>query len=161
MEPIMKVLVCDSSVSIGLADDPLVETALRWKVKLAVPDVLYERELRAVDGEHLRRLGLRVEALAAADFGRALDLRKLCPRLSFTDSCVLALAAAHAWLLLTHNPTLARIAAESAVEFRDLAWLRAEMMRLETLPLHVRAARRAPSIGEFRLHYEAVEHNSV
>lgn len=161
MQTIMKVVICDSSVSIGLADDPLVETALRWKVKLAVPDVLYERELRAVDGERLRRLGLRVEALMAADFGRALDLRKLYPPLSFTDSCVLALAAAHAWLLLTRNPTLARIAAENAVEFRDLAWLRAETMRLETLPLRALAARRNPSIGEFRLHYETSEHSSV
>ncbi len=157
----MKVLICDSSVMIGLAADPVVEKALRWKVKLAVPDVLYERELRAGGGEGLRRLGLRVEALAAADLARALGVRKLYARLSFTDSCALVLADARSWLLLTQNPTLARIAAESAVELRDLVWLRAEMTRLETLPLHARAARRNPSISEFRLHYEAVEHNSV
>lgn len=153
----MQVLVCDSSALFELADEPL-EAALRWKVKLAVPDVLYERELHAADGERLRRLGLRVEALAPVDFKRALEIRRLYPRLSLTDSCVLALAGTRSWLLLTQNPTLARIALEGACEFRDLAWLRAETKRLETLPPAARAARRGVSVGEFRLHYEVSEH---
>lgn len=161
MQPIMKVLICDSSAMAELLVDPLLETALQWKVKLAVPDVLYERDLRSEGAERFRRLGLRVESLAPAGLARALELRKLDPRLSFTDSCALVLAATRSWLLLSQNPTLGRIAAESAVEFRDVAWLRAETMRLEALPVHLLAARRRSAVGDACPLYEELEHSSV
>lgn len=161
MQHIMKVLICDSSAMAELAVDPLLETALQWKVKLAVPDVLYERDLRSDGTERLRRLGLRVESLAAEDLARALELHKLYPRLAFTDSCTLALAAARSWLLLSQNPTLSRIAAEGAVESRDVAWLRAETKRFEALPVHLLAARRKPSIGDTCPRYTGLEHSSV
>ncbi len=159
MKSIMKVLLCDSSAALELVGDPLMEAALRWKLKLAVSDLLFERELRSSVTEELKHLGLRVEPLAPDCVQRALLLRRLHPQLSFSESCTLALAAQRSWLLLTQCPTLARIAGETAVEFRDIAWLRAEMSRLEALPAQELTSRRNPTIRDDSLKYERFAHS--
>lgn len=154
MKSIMKVLLCDSSAALELGGDPLMEAALRWKLKLAVTDLLFERELRSSGAEGLKHLGLRVEQLDPDCVQRALLLRRLHPRLSFCESCTLALASQKSWVLLTKCPTLERIAAETAVEFRDLEWLRAETSHLEALPAQELASRRNPTIRDDSLKYE-------
>lgn len=154
MKATMKVLLCDSSAALDLSGDPLMEAALHWRLKLAVTDVLFERELRASNAEGLKCGRLRVEQLAPACVQRALTLCRLHPQLSFSESCTLALAAQRSWVLLTENPTLARIAAETAVEFRDVEWLRAETARLEALPPAQMAIRRNPAIKDDRARYD-------
>lgn len=161
MKSIMKVLLCDGPVVLELADDPLLATALLWKIKFAVTDVLFEHELRTPDAGKRERCAYRVESLAPEALCRALELRRLHGRLSLGDACALALAAERSWVLLTANPTLARIAAEAAVESRDIEWLRAETLLLEQLAPHEDARRFGPAIKDDRDAYRSLEHSSV
>ena len=56
----MKVLVSDTSVLIDLDRGSLVEPAFRLPFAFAVPDLLYERELKTHGGMDYIRLGLCV-----------------------------------------------------------------------------------------------------
>jgi hypothetical protein len=59
----MTILVSDTSVLIDLERGELIGCAFKLSATFAVPDVLYERELREYGGDELLRLGLRVESL--------------------------------------------------------------------------------------------------
>jgi hypothetical protein len=59
---------------------------------VAVPDLLYERELAAYEGPELARLGLQVHAVDEAGVGRADGLRRVDRRISLFDAFALALA---------------------------------------------------------------------
>ena len=81
----MKVLVSDTSVLIDLDRGSLVEPAFRLPFEFAVPDLLYERELKAHGGPGLIRLGLRVEELDGDEVSIALgDLRRRRKRVDST-----------------------------------------------------------------------------
>ena len=56
-------LVSDTSVLIDLERGKLLQTTFKLPAPLAVTDLLYERELRATNGELLVTLGLQVLAL--------------------------------------------------------------------------------------------------
>ena len=59
----MQVLVSDTSVLVDLERGSLLEASFRLPHRFAVPDLLYERELKDWGGEELIRLGLSVEEL--------------------------------------------------------------------------------------------------
>lgn len=93
-------LVSDTSVLIDLERGNLLQATFKLPTPLAVPDVLYERELRPTNGELLRTLGLRVllldgdgVALAQGYMARAaaLSVPDALPLLSrsreITSSC--------------------------------------------------------------------------
>lgn len=161
MKSIMKVLLFDGTAALELADDPLLATVLLWKIKLAVTDVLLETELRTASAGKREHGGYRVESLAPETLRRALQLRTLHGQLSLGDACALALAAERSWVLLTANPTLARIAIGTAVESRDIEWLRAEITRLEQLSPQEDARRSGPAIKDDGSAYRSLEHSSV
>lgn len=157
----MKVLICDGPALIELSGGPLIATARGWKIKLAVPDIVCEREMGEATPEFVRRLGMRVEPLAAVEMERAIALRLLHPRLSLGDSCALALAAARSWILLAQNPTLERIAAESAVESRSIAWLHSQATCPENRSARLLLMRSEPSIKDTGLRYDAFDQYSM
>ncbi len=59
----MTILVSDTSVLIDLERGELIASAFKLSTTFAVPDVLFERELRDYGGEELVKLGLKVESL--------------------------------------------------------------------------------------------------
>ncbi|MCW3618671.1 hypothetical protein K6Y76_37205, partial [Burkholderia cenocepacia] len=59
----MIILVSDTSVLIDLERGGLLEAAFSCGLTMAVPDLLYERELETENGPLLRKLGLGVVAL--------------------------------------------------------------------------------------------------
>ena len=59
----MTILVSDTSVLIDLERGEPISCAFKLSATFAVPDVLYERELRDHGGEDLVKLGLKVESL--------------------------------------------------------------------------------------------------
>lgn len=140
----MKVLVLDSVACVGPESLRMVSQALELRVKLAVPDVLYARELHANGGERLRRLGLRVESLAGIE--AAVTLYRQHPHVSLMDAFALALAATNAWAVLTTEPALATIARELRVPIRDPHWLATEVHR-RSARSDSRAVGRASGIG--------------
>ncbi len=74
MKP-MKGLVSDTSVLIDLERGTLLETCFRLPFQFAVPDLLYERELKNHGGDNLLRLGLRIEELDSTGVDCALRYR--------------------------------------------------------------------------------------
>jgi hypothetical protein len=102
----MTILVSDTSVLIDLERGDLISCAFRLSATFAVPDVLYERELRDHGGEELMKLGLKVQSLDGD--GVALAMRHLQAQrhLTVPDSFALALAKQNGWTLLTGDGPL-------------------------------------------------------
>ena len=119
----MKALVSDTSVLVDLERGLLLEAGFRLPFKFAVPDLLYEQELKNHGGDELIRLGLVVEELDSENVIRALAYRDRVPALSLPDSFALALAKSHEWILLTADGALRQLAIKETVECHGVLWL--------------------------------------
>ena len=119
----MRVLVSDTSVLIDLERGSLLETAFRLPYEFAVPDLLYEREIKDYNGAELLALGLRVEELDEHAVTAALEFRRRKSALSLPDSFALALAQAQSWMLLTGDGTLRALADEEDVDCHGTLWM--------------------------------------
>jgi predicted nucleic acid-binding protein len=117
------ILVSDTSVLIDLDRGGLLEAVFALPHGLAVPDVLYDREMQGEWGERLRGLGLRVEEVSEAGVGNALNYRQQRASLSVPDSFALALAKEREWLLLTGDNVLRDLAAAENVECHGVLWV--------------------------------------
>ena len=104
------VVVSDTSVLIDLERASLLTASFRLRCRFAVPDVLYQRELRAFGSEDLRKRGLSVEVLDSAGVTLAMGYRRSCPGLSLPDTFALALAKSNGWTLLTGDAELRQVA---------------------------------------------------
>ena len=122
------VVVSDTSVLIDLERGSLLEAAFRLPFAFAVPDLLYERELKAKGGSRLRELGLQIAELDGDRASNAVEFRKRVPELSLPDCFALALAAQGSWTLLTGDAKLRRLAEACRVECHGLLWLLDEML---------------------------------
>lgn len=119
----MRVLVSDTSILIDLERADLLETAFSLPHELAVPDLLYDLELKEHGGEGFMRLGLRVEELDANGLGTALEYRRRQPLLSAPDSFAIALARQNRWCLLTGDGPLRALAQQDQVECHGVLWV--------------------------------------
>ena len=119
----MKVLVSDTSVLIDLERSSLLKTAFRLPYEFAVPDLLYEQEIKNYNGAELLELGLRVEELDERAVAAALEFRRRKSALSLPDSFALALAQAESWMLLTGDGTLRALAHEETVDCHGTLWI--------------------------------------
>ena len=125
----MRVLVSDTSVLIDLERGSLLDAAFRMPFEFAVPDLLYERELKDHGGDRLCRQGLRVSELDGDGVARALRYRRDRPALSLSDCFALALAAENRWILLTGDAALRGLADAEHVDCHGVLWLMDEMHR--------------------------------
>lgn len=119
----MPVLVSDTSVLIDLERGSLLESVFDLPFEFAVPDLLYERELKKHGGPELIGMGLRVEELDVAAIALALQYRRAQRRLSLPDCFALALAKTCAWMLLSGDGALRVLAPKEDVECRGVFWL--------------------------------------
>ena len=154
----MAVLVSDTSVIIDLERSGLLKSAFSLQVEFAVPDLLFERELRANGGDELLALGLRIVSLEPAVVEVAQAYYKDRTVLALPDCFALALAQSHGWVLLSGDGPLRKLAAGASVECHGVLWLfdwmerdsiltlgelHAALTRL-TAPLDVDCRRRRP-----------------
>lgn len=119
----MRVLVSDTSVLVDLERGSLLEASFRLPFQFAVPDLLYERELKGYGGDELIRRGLAVVELDGDGLTRALAYRRQAPALSVPDSFALALAQTREWVLLTGDGALRQLATDEAVECHGVLWV--------------------------------------
>lgn len=127
----MRVLVSDTSVLVDLERGSLLEASFRLPFQFAVPDLLYEKELKGYVGEDLIRLGLTVEELDGDGITRALTYRQRVQALSVPDSFALALAQTNGWVLLTGDGALRQLATDEAVDCHGVLWLLDEISGAE------------------------------
>lgn len=125
------VVVSDTSVLIDLERASLLTSSFRLRFGFAVPDLLYERELKSFGGEDLRKRGLRVEALDSAGVALAIQYRRSCPGLSLPDAFALALAKSNGWTLLTGDAELRQMADHEHLACHGVLWLLDRMFKEE------------------------------
>ena len=123
----MKVLVSDTSVLVDLERGSFLGASFRLPYEFAVPDILYERELKHYGGETLVKLGLRIEQLDGDGVTRAVAYRQQRPSLSLPDCFALALARANSWMLLTGDGGLRDLAIGEEVDCHGVLWVLDQM----------------------------------
>jgi predicted nucleic acid-binding protein len=116
-------LVSDTSVLIDLRRGNLLEFAFRLRDTFAVPDLLFERELKPDGGAQLQELGLRVESLSPEMVIAATRLKSDYSLLSIPDCFALALAEANGWTLLTGDSLLRELADRRQLDCHGVLWV--------------------------------------
>ena len=119
----MTILVSDTSVLIDLERGELISCAFKLSATFAVPDVLYERELRDYGGEQLMKLGLKVQSLDGDGVALAMRHMQAQRHLTVPDSFSLALAKQNGWTLLTGDGPLRELAKAEGVDCHGVLWL--------------------------------------
>jgi hypothetical protein len=117
------VLVSDTSILIDLERGEIIEAAFKTTYEIAVPDLLYKRELAPHGGPALVKLGLKVLEVDEVGVGLAQKYRTQEKRLSLADVMSLALAKRQACTLLTGDGALRALAESESVECHGLFWL--------------------------------------
>lgn len=117
------ILVADSSVLIDLERGELFEIAFGSSLELAVPDLLYDRELSATGGEALKALGLQVVSLESEEVEFAQAAQRKRPKLSLPDCFALAYARRPEHALLTGDAELRTFAESIKIDCHGLLWL--------------------------------------
>lgn len=115
-------LICDTSILIDLERGGILTAAFNGSNPIAVPDVLYARELEPENGTELKSLGLLVEGVDANGVALAADYRRRESRLSVVDSFCLALASQTHNTLVTGDQVLRDLAEAEGVEVHGLLW---------------------------------------
>lgn len=123
----MIILVSDTSVLIDLERGGLLEHAFSCGLTMAVPDLLYERELEADNGPLLRKLGLGVVALNPDEVGFAQQLRKQQPGLSLPDCFALTCARRKDHALISGDKLLRTEAQAQQCTVYGLLWILDQM----------------------------------
>ena len=116
-------LVSDTSVLVDLERGGLLDAVFGLPFHVAVPDLLYEREVRHWDGPDLLSKGLKVLTLAPGGVALAQEYRRREPKLSLPDAFALALAKSGSHVLLAGDASL-RVQAElESVECHGVLWV--------------------------------------
>lgn len=126
----MKVLVSDTSALVDLERGSLLDATFRLPFEFAVPDLLYERELKHHGGERLLERGMRIAALDGDGVTQALRYRRRRPALSLPDCFAPALAVRSRWILLTGDAELRRLASAEGVDCHGVLWLMDELLHV-------------------------------
>ena len=116
-------LVSDTSVLIDLERGGLLDAVFGPPFQVAVPDLLYERELRRSDGPDLTSKDLKILALAPEGVALAQEYRRREPRLSLPDAFALALAKSGGHVLLAGDASLRAQAKIEGVECHGVLWI--------------------------------------
>jgi predicted nucleic acid-binding protein len=118
-----QVVISDTSILIDLQRGEIIEAAFKTTYEVAVPDLLYRRELEPYDGVKLAKLGLRVIPVDEHGVKLAQGYRTQQKRLSLADAMSLALAKRMESTLLTGDGTLRLLAESEGVACHGLFWL--------------------------------------
>lgn len=116
------VLVSDTSILIDLERGGVLTAAFRTSYEIAVPDVLYARELESENGPYLIGLGLRVLGVSEVGVALASTYRSMEKRLSVADTFCLAVAKETGATLLTGDQALRALAEHQTVDCHGLLW---------------------------------------
>jgi hypothetical protein len=116
-------LVCDTSVLIDLHRGAILGPCFRLPFRIAVPDLLFEREIRTWDGPDVVALGLEVLTLDGVGVALAQACRVDEPRLSLPDVYALALAKTGGHVLLAGDRNLRASGEREGVECHGVLWV--------------------------------------
>lgn len=123
----------DTNIWIDLKAGGLLEAAFSLPFTYAVPDLLFEDELKEHEGPELLRLGLKVEELADQEISAAEDLAARHPRPGRMDIVALSLAITRGWDLLSGDSSLREAARREGCKVHGTLWILRELVRARVL----------------------------
>jgi predicted nucleic acid-binding protein len=128
MNHAMQILVSDANVLIDIEHGDLIRPMFNLKTTFVVPDVLFEKELKARHA-HFLDFGLKIKSLSdqAVDKASALAIKYRQP--SRIDLFALSLALQEKCPLLTGDKNLRKAADQEGVTVYGTIWLVSEMLR--------------------------------
>jgi predicted nucleic acid-binding protein len=120
-------LISDANILIDIEDGHLTPIIFRLSYEIAVPDILFELELRERHS-HLLQAGLKVRSLTAESIKKTESLTQQYPRPSMMDLSALALAHQEQCPLLTGDKDLRVAAKKEGVEVHGTIWIIEELL---------------------------------
>ncbi len=154
-----QLLVSDANILIDMNAGGLLRSMFQLKFSFAVPDTLFEEELRE-DHPNLRYLGLQVLELdgETVKYAGRLVQKYASTGAGTNDLLVLALAWQEECALLTGDPRLRDAAENEKVEAHGTLWLVEQMVNAEVIrPKRARQAYEAMREADRRLPWDEVE----
>ena len=129
-----RLLISDANIIIDMNTGGLLRLMFRFDATFAVPDLLFEEELRAHHPE-LPRLGLKVLELRPDTvlYAEELIQRYRGFGASTNDFLALALARQEQCELLTGDQRLRQVGQTEGVDVRGTLWLIEQMLRARTV----------------------------
>lgn len=124
----MQLLVSDANVPIDIEHGNLIASMFSMKVVFAVPDVLFEKELRARHC-HLLDFGLKVKSLSDEAVDRVIEFAAKYHHPSRIDLFALSLAVQEKCPLLTGDRNLRKAADQEGVQVHGTIWLVGAMLQ--------------------------------
>lgn len=125
-----KLLISDANVIIDMEVGGLIKQMFRLDYEFAVPDVLYEEELKE-NHSNLTKLGLKRRELQAAAVEYTVALGAKYPKPGRIDLMALALAKQEQCRLLTGDQALREAGRAEGLEVVGTIWLVGEMLRVK------------------------------
>lgn len=119
----MTILVSDTSVLIDIERAELQDVVFTAGLSLAVPDLLYEKELREYGGPDWIARGLQVLALDEHAMATAQALAQQNGAVSLIDCSAFALAQHNGWTLLAGDRALRALAEQHGVDCHGFLWV--------------------------------------
>ena len=119
----MQILVSDTSVLIDLERSRLIEACFMLPHQFAVPDVMYERELKNYGGPEFIRQGLVVVESDDTISMLATQYVRATTSLSVPDAFAIALAKSHGWKLLAGDGHLRNLATNEQIDCHGVLWV--------------------------------------
>lgn len=129
-----RLLISDANIIIDMNTGGLLRLMFRFDATFAVPDVLYEEELRT-DHPELLRLGLKLLELrgdTVAYAGRLVEKYRSLGA-SINDLVALALASQEKCPLLTGDERLRTAGKTEGIDVHGTLWLIEEMVKAGTI----------------------------
>ena len=123
----MLLLISDANILIDIEAGSLTSVIFRLPFEIAVPDVLFELELRE-NHPHLLKAGLKVKSLNADSVKKAQLLIQQYPRPSIMDHSALALAMQENCALLTGDKDLRSAAKKEGIVVHGTIWIIEELL---------------------------------
>ena len=127
----MKLLISDANVIIDFEDGGLVQQLFSLNETIAVPDILFEDELKA-GSPGLPGLGLQTLKLQPDAVQRTVELGRLYRKPTRYDLAALALAEQEGCPLITGDGDLRTAAEDEGVEVHGSLWI-AELLVVQHL----------------------------
>lgn len=124
----MQLLISDSNILIDLIVVGHIETMFRLPYTFAVPDILYEEELKIHHSE-LLSYGLEIRSLSSETMAYAFELAAKYTKPGTNDLFALALAKECSCPLLTGDGALRQAAESEAVVLFGTIWIVEHMIR--------------------------------
>ena len=122
------VIINDTNIWIDLKFTNLIDQIFLLPYKIAVPNILYNDELKDVDGPTLERNGIEILEMTDDEVMETAQRSSKTKRVSFNDLTTLVVAKTRGYTLVTGDGNLRRIAQKESVSLRGTIWLIDELI---------------------------------